>query len=63
MYLIFSGVSSVVRRCIDKVTGNEYAVKIIDKLIDQGGIDIIETTRDEIDILLSLHGHQNISKY
>ena len=51
----------MVRRCILRNTGEEFAVKIIDKLLDQGGVDIEETTRDEIDVLLQLQGHQNIS--
>ncbi|KAK3730841.1 hypothetical protein QZH41_009954, partial [Actinostola sp. cb2023] len=55
-----SGVSSVVRKCIHRVTSCEYAVKIIDKLSDQGGVDIIGTTRDEVHILLSMLGHQSI---
>ncbi|XP_048582772.1 phosphorylase b kinase gamma catalytic chain, skeletal muscle/heart isoform isoform X2 [Nematostella vectensis] len=55
-----SGVSSIVRKCYDKLTGKAFAVKIIDKLSDQGGSDIIATTRDEVNILLSLQGHKNI---
>lgn len=57
------GISSVVRRCYHKVTGKPYAVKIIDKLSDAGGVDIEATTREEILVLLALQGHENISKY
>ena len=59
---IFRGISSVVRRCFHKATGKPYAVKIIDKLIDAGGVDIEGTTRDEVTILLALQGHDNISE-
>lgn len=58
----FRGISSVVRRCFHKATGKPYAVKIIDKLSDAGGVDIETTTRDEVNILLALQGHRNISK-
>ena len=63
IYLNYRGVSSVVRKCLHRVSGGEFAVKIIDKLSDQGGVDIIDTTKDEVDILLTVHGHQSISKY
>ena len=52
----------MVRRCFHKATGKAYAVKIIDKLSDAGGTDIEATTREEVLILLSLQGHENISK-
>lgn len=52
----------MVRRCFHKATGKPYAVKIIDKLSDAGGVDIEATTRDEVNILLALQGHRNISK-
>lgn len=52
----------MVRRCFHKATGKPYAVKIIDKLSDAGGVDIETTTRDEVNILLALQGHRNISK-
>lgn len=55
-----AGISSVVRRCFHKATGKPYAVKIIDKLSDAGGVDIETTTRDEVNILLALQGHRNI---
>ncbi|XP_015766253.1 PREDICTED: phosphorylase b kinase gamma catalytic chain, skeletal muscle/heart isoform-like [Acropora digitifera] len=55
-----AGISSVVRRCYHKVTGKPYAVKIIDKLSDAGGVDIEATTREEVLVLLALQGHENI---
>lgn len=60
----FSGISSVVRRCIDKETGKEYAAKII----DIGAADandpqqMLEATRQEINILRQVMGHAFISK-
>ena len=52
----------MVRRCYHKITGKPFAVKIIDKLSDAGGVDIEATTREEVLILLALQGHENISK-
>ncbi|CAO1423222.1 unnamed protein product [Diamesa serratosioi] len=53
------GISSVVRRCIEKETGREYAAKII----DIGAADandpqqMLEATRQEISILRQVMGH------
>lgn len=55
-----AGLSSVVRRCVHKASGQEYAVKILDKLVDHGGCDIGEITQNEVKILKMLSGHQNI---
>jgi hypothetical protein len=58
------GISSVVRRCIDKESGKEYAAKII----DIGAADandpqaMLEATRQEINILRQVMGHPYISK-
>lgn len=58
------GISSIVRRCIEKETGQEFAVKIID--ISGEKSDIYEadlTKRDtvrEINILKMCNGHDNI---
>lgn len=64
MQSFYRGISSVVRRCIDKETGREYAAKII----DIGAADandpqqMLEATRQEISILRQVMGHAFISK-
>lgn len=66
IYIYYRGISSIVRRCIEKETGQEFAVKIID--ISGEKSDIYEadlTKRDtvrEINILKMCKGHDNISK-
>lgn len=62
----FSGISSVVRRCVSKETQEEYAVKIIDKYSQKGqdikGIDIVTQTYTEVKVLSKLKGHPGISE-
>lgn len=57
------GVSSVVRRCIEKETGLEYAAKIIDisgDADDPDGREIHEATIREVNILRMVAGHPYI---
>ncbi|XP_066144224.1 phosphorylase b kinase gamma catalytic chain, skeletal muscle/heart isoform isoform X2 [Euwallacea fornicatus] len=51
------GISSTVRRCIEKETGKEYAAKIIDLSNDDSSV---EATRQEISILRLVAGHPYI---
>ena len=60
----YRGVSSTVRRCIDKENGREFACKIIDvsgAASDPEGSAIRESTRREISILRRVAGHPYIS--
>ena len=63
--MFFSGLSSVVRRCINKDTGKEFAVKIIDRYSEKGkvmkGRDEEQQVRTEIETLGKVAGHPNIS--
>lgn len=57
------GISSTVRRCIEKETGHEYAVKIIDLSNDSSESGIIsahEATIQEVAILRQVAGHSYI---
>jgi phosphorylase kinase gamma subunit len=57
------GISSTVRRCIEKETGKAYAAKIIDLSNDSGeGISAKEATKQEVAILRHVAGHHYISK-
>lgn len=62
------GISSTVRRCIEKETGREYAAKIIDISNDGNPAEcntqsMLEATRQEVNILRCVLGHPYISKY
>lgn len=64
-FLIYRGVSSTVRRCVEKETGREYAAKIIDvsaDLEDPQGLTLRQATLREISILKLVAGHPYISK-
>jgi len=54
------GVSSTVRRCVEKETGEEFAAKIIDLSNDP---ENREATMEEIKILRMVIGHEYISEY
>lgn len=58
-WLCFRGVSSTVRRCIEKETGIEFAAKIIDLSNDP---ESREATMEEINVLRMVIGHEYISK-
>jgi phosphorylase kinase gamma subunit len=51
------GISSVVRRVVEKSTGKEYAVKIV----EYSGDELKESTLREIEIMRLIGGHPNIS--
>lgn len=64
--LLCRGISSTVRRCIEKETGREFAAKIIDLGADSGDASssqMLEATRQEIAILRQVMGHPYISEY
>jgi len=54
------GVSSTVRRCIEKETGREFAAKIIDLSEDLNSNNIRESTLSEVNILRLVAGHPYI---
>ncbi|KAF2885449.1 hypothetical protein ILUMI_20729 [Ignelater luminosus] len=55
------GISSTVRRCIEKETGKEFAAKIIDLSSDSdGGSSSYEAVKQEISILRHVAGHPYI---
>ena len=46
----------MVRKCVEKATGKEYAVKIV----EYSGPDLKESTLREIEIMRLIGGHPNI---
>lgn len=64
--IYYRGISSIVRRCIEKETGQEFAVKIIDISGEKSDIYEADLTKKdtvrEINILKMCKGHDNISK-
>lgn len=59
LWKFFRGVSSTVRRCVEKETGIEFAAKIIDLSNDP---ENREATMEEIKILRMVIGHEYISE-
>uniref|UniRef100_A0A1Y1MNH4 Protein kinase domain-containing protein n=2 Tax=Photinus pyralis TaxID=7054 RepID=A0A1Y1MNH4_PHOPY len=59
--ILGKGISSTVRRCIEKETGKEYAAKIIDLSADsEDGPSSYEQVKQEISILRHVAGHPYI---
>jgi phosphorylase kinase gamma subunit len=60
------GVSSVVRRCVHRATGDEFAVKIMEvtaeRLSPEQLEEVREATRRETHILRQVAGHPHISE-
>ena len=65
--MFYRGVSSTVRRCVEKDTGDDFAVKIIDLTGDKDNEAQMEeirmATHKEMNILRMCKGHQHVSKY
>ena len=57
---VHRGLSSVVRKCIHRETGLEYAVKIIDMTADEA---VQYSVAAEIDVFQHLPSHKHISKH
>jgi len=57
------GISSTVRRCIEKETGREFAAKIIDLSADIDSHTVRESTLSEVNILRLVAGHPYISNH
>lgn len=67
IYVIFTiffyrGISSTVRRCVEKETGREFAAKIIDLSNEDNNTQTVrESTLSEVHILRLVAGHPYIS--
>lgn len=65
--MYFRGVSSVVRRCVHRHTGQELAVKIIEitaeKMTAQQLEEVKTSTLKEIQVLNMVKGHASISMF
>lgn len=57
------GISSTVRRCIEKETGIEYAAKIIDISNETHEDGMKDATLQEVQILRRVAGHSYISRF
>lgn len=62
--IIGRGVSSVVRRCVHRATGDEFAVKIMEVSAERLSLEQLEEVRDatrrEMHILRQVAGHPHI---
>lgn len=67
LFCVFRGVSSVVRRCVHRHTGQELAVKIIEitaeKMTVQQLEEVKSSTLKEIQVLNMVKGHPSLSVY
>lgn len=65
--MIYRGISSTVRRCIEKETGKEYAAKIIDLSNEtQDSVEchtMRDATKQEVNILRLVMSHPYISEF
>jgi phosphorylase kinase gamma subunit len=61
--ILGTGVSSTVRRCVSKESGESFAVKIVDisqDLVDSDGLTLRQQILREVSILRLVAGHDNI---
>lgn len=64
VWYVYRGISSTVRRCVEKETGREYAAKIIDLSNEDNNTHTVrESTLSEVHILRLVAGHPYISEY